>query len=116
MDGVQKAMKDKVDTDSADLTKDNAALATLVAQLEQLQGTEDETGTRAGSDVCPAACLDLRQYTMLHSTACVCAHQALSHMHGLAVSARAASSGAIAGLLVVPTHALYAKLPIEWYA
>lgn len=40
MDGVQQAMKDKVTSDAADLTKDNAALAALVAQLEQLQGAQ----------------------------------------------------------------------------
>ncbi|CAL8471526.1 g11068 [Coccomyxa elongata] len=90
-DAVQKAVKDNVDRGAADLTKDNAALATLVGQIEGLLGQQPPGG------VCPESCLDLGKYPMLHSSACMCAHQALGHMHDLALHARYQGAVAIAG-------------------
>jgi hypothetical protein len=94
MDGVKKAMQDRVGSDTAELTANNTALAMLVAQLEQLQGA---AGAAQPGGQCPASCLDLRQYPLLHSAACVCAQQALRHMCDLSVHARALSGAAIAG-------------------
>ena len=91
-DAVQKAVKDNVDRGTADLTKDNAALAALVGQLEGLKGQQSPGG------VCPESCLDLGKYPMLHSSACVCAHQALGHMHDLALHARYLGAVAVAGV------------------
>lgn len=89
-----------MDRGTADLTKNNAALAALVGQVEGLQGQQPPGG------VCPQSCLDLGNYPMLHSSACVCAHQALGHMHDLALHARNLGAVATAGVFQGgPTHA-----------
>lgn len=92
MDGVQQAMKENMDRGAANLTKNNTALTALVAQLERLQGGQQPAG-----GACLEPCLDLGKYPMLHSSACVCAHQALAHMHGLALHARYLGAVSIAG-------------------
>lgn len=100
-EAVQKAIKDNVDRGAADLTKDNAALAALVGQIEGLLGQQPPGG------VCPGSCLDLGKYPMLHSSACVCAHQALGHMHDLALHARYQGAVATAGVFLGPPHACW---------
>jgi hypothetical protein len=74
--GVQSAVQKGLDLQAAGLTQGNAALAALVAQLEQL-GAGDAA---AESQRCSAPCVDLGEYRTLHSTACVCGQGALADM------------------------------------
>lgn len=94
MDNVQQSVKQQMDRGVADLTKNNTALVDLVRQLERLQGEQQPAG-----GVCAKPCLDLGEYPMLHSSACICAHHALAHMHNLAARGRYLGTVAIAGML-----------------
>jgi hypothetical protein len=74
--GVQDAVQKGLDSQAAGLTEGNAALAELIAQLEQLGAG----AAAAESQQCSAPCVDLRAHPILHSSACVCAEDALAGM------------------------------------
>ena len=79
---------------AAELTRGNAALGALVAQLDRLAGVPLAHG---GS--CEHPCLDLGQYEALHSRACICMQQSFARLERLAGEAARRSAWAIAGML-----------------
>lgn len=94
MQGVQDAVQKGLDSQAAGLTQGNAALAELVAQLEQLGAGG---AAAAESQQCSAPCIDLRAHPILHSSACVCAEGALAGMSGDARGAAYHAGRAVVG-------------------
>ena len=75
--GVQAAVQKGLDSQAASLTEHNDALAQLIALLEQLG--RGHAAQQSGQQ-CSAPCVDLKQYPVLHSDACVCAQGSLAEM------------------------------------
>lgn len=78
---MQAAVQKGLDTQAAGLTEGNAALAQLIAQLEQLgAGNAPARQQEWQQQQCEAPCVDLSKHPILHSSACVCAEGALGSM------------------------------------
>ena len=89
---------------ATELTRNNSALAGMVAQLEALAGdgaVRDMHGGNSGAK-CAPPCLDLRQYPALHSQACICAEQAFARMRALGERIALLSARAVVGELPFP--------------
>ncbi|CAL5224118.1 g6750 [Coccomyxa viridis] len=78
--GMQAAVQKGLDSQAASLTEHNDALAQLIALLEQVDATSAAQQSQHSVQQCSAPCVDLRQYSILHSSACICAQGSLAGM------------------------------------
>ncbi len=78
--GVQAAVQKGLDSQAASLTEHNEALAQLIALLEQVDARSSAQQSQHSGQQCSAPCVDLRQYPILHSSACICAQGSLAGM------------------------------------
>jgi hypothetical protein len=111
VDGVQHAVAQQVtgalSASATELTRNNSALAGMVAQLEALAGDGAVRDMHGGNSDAPCAqpCLNLRQYPALHSQACICAEQAFARMRALGERIALLSTWAVIGELPFPCTA-----------
>ena len=100
---VQQQVTSALSSSATELTRNNSALAGMVAQLEALAGdgaVRDVHGR--GGAPCVQPCLDLRQLPVLHSQACICAEQAFARMRTLAERVALLSTWAVMGEQPLP--------------
>ena len=111
---VQRQVTSALSSSATELTRNNTALAGMVAQLEMLAGDAAlQEAHGEGGGACAPPCLDLRQYPVLHSQACICAAQAFSRMRVLSEQAAVLSTWAIMGDMILHDSAAPAVAPAE---
>lgn len=110
--GMQAAVQKGLDSQAASLTEHNDALAQLIALLEQVDATSAAQQSQHSVQQCSAPCVDLRQYPILHSSACICAQGSLAGMRVDADEAARHAGRAILGKLskTSPCNALLTRL------
>ena len=100
--GVQAAVQKGLDSQAASLTEQNYALAQLIALLEQVDARSAGQQSQHSGQQCSAPCMDLRQYPILHSSACICAQGSMAGMRVDADEAARHAGRAILGELQEP--------------
>ena len=97
--GMQAAVQKGLNSQAASLTEHNDALAQLIALLEQVDARSAVQQSQHSVQQCSAPCVALRQYPILHSSACICAQGSLAGMRFDADKAARHAGRAILGNL-----------------